>query len=1003
MRPRTLAFQGIRSYRQLASITFDDHDLFAVIGDTGAGKSTILEALCFALYARKTWSGGAKEDLIADGCDVLVVEFTFDADGHTWKVTRSRRRSKASPVDKLESLDNQVPTVDGAGAVTERVTELLGLTFEQFTRAVVMPQGRFDELLKASESERNKILKSILGLGDLAAISDALVAVRSEVRDIRLRHEERRAHLPADPAGALAEARERARTTADAHRRLAEAIVAATEPRRTLVSAQTADALAAALDAVPALDDPTAALASLAARGAELAARSDDATAAADKAGADAEAAETALANALDGFDDRDALTACTTRVRDARRALPGLTSRHDSAVEARRCLDGDVPADHVDPALTAAVTNTAETAAQAKAALDDAHQSRNRLAGLADRLVETRAAQARLDEAAADAAGAVTDAETALAQAEADVEGAQAAHARAVQAEEALRYANAVADIAADHEPGDDCPVCQRPLPDTFVAPDATDLAAASATTSQARETLDAATEVVTDATAALAGRRQAHSTAAEAADTNRGTAADLARQITDAGGDADARAVEAIVATADAEIGRTGQAVADADGRLTAAREALATATAELEGARRAHRERTATADSAVADARTALEEATTGLVASLPGSWKPTGPVTVGVLDELLTRAGATTDALDTHGAALADARTRAGDAQREIDRLRTEAVEDVSSPARDLVAVVNAHLDRVRDVVSCACALGADVTHDDLGAIAVPAKIADLEGTVDAGRGALGAAATVTDAAATVLEATRADIDHARDRLDTIFADVGCGTVETLHAATGTAATEAATATKAVTDAEAAVDAAAKVDAVLDVAVPLADNVEVLAMALRDNQFVDYLLGLREAELLAEATRRLRVISNNRFGFVADFGVKNIVSGEIRTPDSLSGGERFQASLALALALVEIASRGGGRLDAVFVDEGFGSLDANALETALSTLGRVAGAGKMVALISHLRSVAEHVDTVMHVRRDDVTGSRIDTLTVEERDALLADDITSGLIT
>lgn len=232
----------------------------------------------------------------------------------------------------------------------------------------------------------------------------------------------------------------------------------------------------------------------------------------------------------------------------------------------------------------------------------------------------------------------------------------------------------------------------------------------------------------------------------------------------------------------------------------------------------------------------------------------------------------------------------------------------------------------------------------------------------------------------------------------------LADVGFDTVEALHAASGTAATEAETATKAVTDAQAGANAAAKVDAVLNVAAPLADNVEVLATALRDNQFVDFLLDLREAELLAEATRRLRVISNNRFGFVADFGVKNIVSGEIRTPDSLSGGERFEASLALALALalVEIASRGGGRLDAVFVDEGFGSLDANALETALTTLGRVAGAGKMVALISHLRSVAEHVDTVMHVRRDDVTGSRIDTLTVEERDALLADDVTSGLI-
>ncbi|MGI8983971.1 MAG: SbcC/MukB-like Walker B domain-containing protein [Acidimicrobiales bacterium] len=68
-----------------------------------------------------------------------------------------------------------------------------------------------------------------------------------------------------------------------------------------------------------------------------------------------------------------------------------------------------------------------------------------------------------------------------------------------------------------------------------------------------------------------------------------------------------------------------------------------------------------------------------------------------------------------------------------------------------------------------------------------------------------------------------------------------------------------------------------------------------------------------------------------------------------SGQERGPDTLSGGERFQASLALALALVEIATRSGGQLEAVFVDEGFGSLDAGSLDQALTTLGAVASDG------------------------------------------------------
>jgi exonuclease SbcC len=122
---------------------------------------------------------------------------------------------------------------------------------------------------------------------------------------------------------------------------------------------------------------------------------------------------------------------------------------------------------------------------------------------------------------------------------------------------------------------------------------------------------------------------------------------------------------------------------------------------------------------------------------------------------------------------------------------------------------------------------------------------------------------------------------------------------------------------------------------------------------------------------------------------------------VASGEIRSPDALSGGERFQAALALALSLVEIASRGRGRLEAVFVDEGFGSLDLRSLDAALATLGDVAGGGKMVGLISHLKPVAESVETVLLVRKHDVLGSTIARLDDAGREDLLADDIRSGL--
>ena len=186
--------------------------------------------------------------------------------------------------------------------------------------------------------------------------------------------------------------------------------------------------------------------------------------------------------------------------------------------------------------------------------------------------------------------------------------------------------------------------------------------------------------------------------------------------------------------------------------------------------------------------------------------------------------------------------------------------------------------------------------------------------------------------ILDAAARSLAAVTAEHDAASAELAAALDAVGIADVAGLHSAHGRAQSERDVAAAAVVAAERAVAEVARIDAVRDVLDPFVADLRVLAVALRDQHFVAHLVRAREAELLAEATRRLRDITGGRFGFTAGFGVVNVASGEVRTPDTLSGGERFQAALALALGLVEIASRGGGRLDAVFVDEGFGSLDA-----------------------------------------------------------------------
>jgi len=103
----------------------------------------------------------------------------------------------------------------------------------------------------------------------------------------------------------------------------------------------------------------------------------------------------------------------------------------------------------------------------------------------------------------------------------------------------------------------------------------------------------------------------------------------------------------------------------------------------------------------------------------------------------------------------------------------------------------------------------------------------------------------------------------------------------------------------------------------------------------------------------------------------------------------------------ASLALALALVEIAGRAGGRLDALFLDEGFGSLDANALDAALGTLEARASDGRLVALVSHLKAVAERIPDVLEVRRKPAGSEAIWRGTLE-RDQMVAEDLEAGLL-
>ena len=107
---------------------------------------------------------------------------------------------------------------------------------------------------------------------------------------------------------------------------------------------------------------------------------------------------------------------------------------------------------------------------------------------------------------------------------------------------------------------------------------------------------------------------------------------------------------------------------------------------------------------------------------------------------------------------------------------------------------------------------------------------------------------------------------------------------------------------------------------------------------------------------------------------------DLEVFDSYSGERRSVKSLSGGEKFLVALTLSLGLSTVvqAQSGGIHIDALFIDEGFGSLDPASIENALDVLACVRGGSKLIGIISHVQMLKENIETTIEVRKDR-TGS------------------------
>ncbi len=176
MRPRKLVISGFGPYAGLVpEINFDDFGekgLFLISGDTGAGKTTIFDAICFALYGITSGSYKDKANLrseYAKDTDESYVDFYFSHQGreyHVWRqppYVRRKRVGTGTVQEKEKAMfyENGKPPVEGLTQVSRAVRELLHIDEKQFKQIVMIAQGEFWNLLNAKTDQRTEILRTI--------------------------------------------------------------------------------------------------------------------------------------------------------------------------------------------------------------------------------------------------------------------------------------------------------------------------------------------------------------------------------------------------------------------------------------------------------------------------------------------------------------------------------------------------------------------------------------------------------------------------------------------------------------------------------------------------------------------------------------------------------------------------------------------------------------------------------------------------------------------------
>ena len=991
MKIQRLSLAGFGPYKDEQRIDFeqfDDDGIFLITGKTGAGKSSLLDAVCFALYGSVPRYDGTQPRLRSDYCDLgdpTYVDLEFSISDTSYRVRRTpeydRPKARGTGTTLQKTTAELFAFRDGEWQgiaarpvdVAHELDAILGLSKDQFLQVILLAQNRFQEFLLAKNDERQAVLRTLFGTRRFEQVELELIERRKALgatidsASATLRGSADLAAglagqpVPAEPDlawfdGILSELSEaqaaaaQAAIVADAEFTAADADHRALQnTRRLQLRRESARGILDTFETqTPAITADRVVLAH-ASRAASVWAhvaglRSAEATlqkaAAAEAARredylalvARAEDGEPGVpipevldAEAIDGvIDDLTRLLGTLEQAADDEASLPRLRAAADQrAEEHEKSAAALAEAEELLATLPQELDEVAEALSAARVTAAGAAQARERVL----RLESARTAAKRaitLDRRLIEARFAEKDASGELTAATARQDDLFA-----------RRLAGYAAELATDLSDGTPCAVCgsvEHPHPavvDGAPVSEA-DIEEARATVAARRADLDTATAAATDLLSQLA---EAHATAGN-------------KSIDEL----EAELIEAT--TAQLDILAAADVVSECEqtqSELRAALENAAPLLARLRTGLAATADTLSTARSAVAAADERVE----------------TARASFGSVRKRIRHLSERLDAAKALAAALAQSHVRkaAVTSARVVlaEQLAESGFPDEASveAARRSSAEIAALDARIREYDQSVNTARTTLAEPELAG--VPAEPVDLAP----------AAARVAETSAARDEALQVS-GRLADRVTQLQAIVS----------------------RVRSDQQQSARLREEYDRVR----ALANAVQGNEPNTRRMRLETYVLAAQLEEIVLAANTRLHTMTSGRYTLQHDDSVqyRNTRSGlglaildehtgRARATHSLSGGETFLASLALALGLAEVVTNqaGGITLDTLFIDEGFGSLDGETLEIAMSTLDSLRSGGRTIGLISHVDAMKEQIPAKLRITVTDGGSSRVDT--------------------